>query len=80
MSVYTGILLIRCLYANGKRRLSTYKEIATTCFGVIGGWVTFFFNAWILLGAPILYMVLSGTNINEVRKKRFITLPVGVAC
>lgn len=68
MSVYTGILLIRCLYANGKQRLSSYKEIATSCFGVVGGWVTFFLNAWILLGAPILYMVLSGANLNELCK------------
>ncbi|CAO3624313.1 unnamed protein product [Mucor hiemalis] len=66
MSVYTGTLLIRCLYANGKQRLSSYKEIATSCFGVVGGWVTFFLNAWILLGAPILYMVLSGANLNEL--------------
>ncbi|KAI8876323.1 hypothetical protein K501DRAFT_232216, partial [Backusella circina FSU 941] len=66
MSVYTGVILIRCLYANGKRRLSSYKEIATSCFGVIGGWVCFFFNAWILLGAPILYMVLAGSNLQEL--------------
>lgn len=68
MSVYTGTLLIRCLYANGKRRLSSYKEIATSCFGAIGGWITFFLNAWILLGAPILYMVLSGSNLTELTK------------
>ncbi|KAI8369896.1 transmembrane amino acid transporter protein-domain-containing protein [Choanephora cucurbitarum] len=68
MSVYTGIILIRCLYANGRTRLTTYKEIATTAFGTIGGWITFFFNAWILLGAPILYMVLSGTNLNQLCK------------
>ncbi|KAG2211495.1 hypothetical protein INT46_008624 [Mucor plumbeus] len=68
MSVYTGIILIRCLYANGKARLTTYKEIATASFGWIGGWVTFFFNAWILLGAPVLYMVLSGTNLNQLCK------------
>ncbi|KAG2199100.1 hypothetical protein INT47_005104 [Mucor saturninus] len=66
MSIYTGIILIRCLYANGKTRLTTYKEVATTAFGAIGGWVTFFFNAWILLGAPILYMVLAGTNLNQL--------------
>ncbi|KAG2207342.1 hypothetical protein INT47_006816 [Mucor saturninus] len=66
MSVYTGIILIRCLYANGKARLTTYKEVATTAFGPIGGWVTFFFNAWILLGAPVLYMVLAGTNLNQL--------------
>ena len=68
MSVYTGIILIRCLYANGKQRLSTYKEVATSAFGWVGGWVTFFFNAWILLGAPVLYMVLAGTNLNQLCK------------
>jgi vesicular inhibitory amino acid transporter len=53
---------------NGKQRLSSYKEIATSCFGVIGGWVCFFFNTWILLGAPILYMVLAGSNLQELTK------------
>lgn len=66
MSTYTGIILIRCLYANGRVRLSTYKEIATSAFGQVGGWVTFVFNVFILLGAPILYMVLAGTNLNKL--------------
>ncbi|KAI8883424.1 hypothetical protein K501DRAFT_285345 [Backusella circina FSU 941] len=66
MSIYTGIILIRCLYANGESRLHTYKEIATSAFGRIGGWVTFFFNACIVLGAPVLYMVLAGTNFNQL--------------
>ncbi|RCH95527.1 hypothetical protein CU097_009792 [Rhizopus azygosporus] len=68
MSMYTGVILIRCLYANGKQRLLSYKEIATACFGAIGGWITFFFSAWITLGAPILYMVLSGDNLNALCK------------
>ncbi|CAO3617967.1 unnamed protein product [Mucor hiemalis] len=68
MSVYTGIILVRCLYANGKARLNTYKEVATTAFGQIGGWITFFFNVILLLGAPILYMVLAGTNMNALCK------------
>ncbi|KAI9481691.1 MAG: transmembrane amino acid transporter protein-domain-containing protein [Benjaminiella poitrasii] len=67
MSVYTAIILIRCLYAGGgKTRLNSYKDVATAAFGVIGGWVTFFFNAWIMLGAPVLYMVLSGANLNQL--------------
>ncbi|KAI8366163.1 transmembrane amino acid transporter protein-domain-containing protein [Blakeslea trispora] len=66
MSTYTATILIRCLYANGKARLATYKEIATSSFGWFGGWLTFFFNAWIVLGVPVLYLVLSGTNINTL--------------
>ncbi|RCI01698.1 hypothetical protein CU098_011204 [Rhizopus stolonifer] len=68
MSVYTGIILIRCLYANGKQRLSSYKDVARACFGRVGGWITFFFNSWITLGAPVLYMVLAGSNLNELCK------------
>ncbi|KAI8337781.1 transmembrane amino acid transporter protein-domain-containing protein [Blakeslea trispora] len=66
MSVYTGIILIRCLYANGKQRLSSYKDIAYACFGRVGSCVTFFFNSWITVGAPVLYMVLSGSNLNQL--------------
>ncbi|CEP13532.1 hypothetical protein [Parasitella parasitica] len=66
MSTYTASILISCLYANDKGRLSTYKEIATTAFGSIGGWITFFFNSWILLGVPVLYLVLGGNNINQL--------------
>lgn len=68
MSIYTSVLLVRCLYANGKTRLTTYKYIAYEAFGPIGGWVTFFFNAWILLGAPVLYLVLSGSDLNQLCK------------
>ncbi|KAG0170975.1 hypothetical protein DFQ28_004601 [Apophysomyces sp. BC1034] len=68
MSIYTGIILIRCLYANGKYRLSSFKEVATVSFGAIGGWVTFFFHSWVLLGAPVLYLVLAGDNINSIAK------------
>ncbi|CAO3617975.1 unnamed protein product [Mucor hiemalis] len=68
MSVYTAVLLIRCLYANGKKRLTTYKEIATEAYGQVGGWVTFFFNSWITIGGPILYLVLGGSNINTLCK------------
>ncbi|KAI9360121.1 transmembrane amino acid transporter protein-domain-containing protein [Pilaira anomala] len=66
MSVYTAVILVRCLYANGTHRLHTYKEVATLAYGKIGGWVAFFFNAWILLGGPILYIVLSGQNMNQL--------------
>ncbi|RCH77654.1 hypothetical protein CU098_002948, partial [Rhizopus stolonifer] len=80
---YTGVLLIRCLYANGKQRLLSYKEIATSCFGAIGGWVTFFFSAWITLGAPVLYMVLAGSNLSQLcegTKGDIGTVPWSIIC
>ncbi|KAL9558556.1 hypothetical protein MBANPS3_000846 [Mucor bainieri] len=68
MSIYTANLLVKCLYAGGgeAKRLTTYKDVATAAFGTVGGWITFFFNAWILLGGPVLYLVLSGQNINQL--------------
>ncbi|ORZ19512.1 transmembrane amino acid transporter protein-domain-containing protein [Absidia repens] len=66
MSTYTAIILIKCLYATGNKRLHNYKDVATVAFGALGGWVSFFFNAWITLGAPVLYMVLSGQNLNQL--------------
>ncbi|CAO3690882.1 unnamed protein product [Rhizopus microsporus] len=68
MSTYTGIILVRCLYTNGKNRLNTYKDVATAAFGSIGGWITFFFNAWIVVGVPVLYTVLAGSNFNQLCK------------
>ncbi|KAI8097708.1 transmembrane amino acid transporter protein-domain-containing protein [Halteromyces radiatus] len=68
MSTYTAIILIKCLYASGNKRMHTYKDVATAAYGVVGGWVSFFFSAWITLGAPILYMVLSGANLNQLCK------------
>jgi vesicular inhibitory amino acid transporter len=63
---YTGCILIKCLYVYKGRRLESYKEVATAAFGKIGGWIIFFFNAWILLGAPILYVLLAGQNLHSL--------------
>ncbi|SAM05490.1 hypothetical protein [Absidia glauca] len=59
----TGIILIRCLYHNGRTRLSSYQEIANDAFGIVGSWVAFFFTVVILLGVSVLFMMLSGGNL-----------------
>ncbi|KAI8075204.1 transmembrane amino acid transporter protein-domain-containing protein [Gongronella butleri] len=68
MSIYTGILLIRSIYALPDRRISTFKELATVSFGWIGGWTTFFLQCWLMIGVPSLYLVLAGQNINALCK------------
>ncbi|GAA5811733.1 hypothetical protein MFLAVUS_005175 [Mucor flavus] len=65
-SIYSGIVLIRCLYHNGRTRLSSYQEVAESAFGPIGGWVSFFFTAVTLIGVPVLYILLSGQNLHFV--------------
>ncbi|CAO3611726.1 unnamed protein product [Cunninghamella blakesleeana] len=66
LSSYTGVILIRCLYHNGKTRLSSYQEIAYDAFGSIGGWISFFFTFIILIGVPVLFMMLSGANLSSI--------------
>ncbi|KAG2233822.1 hypothetical protein INT48_005268 [Thamnidium elegans] len=80
LSVYTGILLIRSLYYDGKTRLSSYQEVATAAFGKIGGWIAFFFTAITLVGVPVLYLLLSGLNLHNVAKgtSAELTFPIWV--
>lgn len=63
MSVYTAILLMKCLYYNGKYRLESYQEIGRHAFGRVGLIAVWFFHTSIVIGAPVMYLILSGTEI-----------------
>ncbi|KAG0358661.1 transmembrane amino acid transporter protein-domain-containing protein [Gamsiella multidivaricata] len=63
MSIYTGILIIKCIYYNGHTRLASYQEIGQQAFGRIGLIAVWFFHTSIVLGAPVMYFILSGTEI-----------------
>ncbi|KAG1076498.1 hypothetical protein G6F42_025495 [Rhizopus arrhizus] len=79
-STYSGIILIRCLYHNGRTRLSSYQEVAESAFGKIGGWISFFFTAITLIGVPVLYILLAGQNLHAVCKGTSgeLTFPIWV--
>ncbi|KAF9133563.1 hypothetical protein BG015_003530 [Linnemannia schmuckeri] len=66
MSIYTAILLMKCLYYNGKYRLSSYQEIGRHAYGLPGLIAVWFFHTSIVLGAPIMYLILAGTEINSL--------------
>ncbi|KAG9068429.1 hypothetical protein KI688_010697 [Linnemannia hyalina] len=66
MSIYTGILIIKCIYYNGHTRLASYQEIGQHAFGRIGLIAVWFFHTSIVLGAPVMYFILSGTQIREL--------------
>ncbi|KAI9488811.1 transmembrane amino acid transporter protein-domain-containing protein [Zychaea mexicana] len=66
MSIYTGVIMQTCMYKGKNRRLASFKEIATTSFGSIGGWVSFFFTTWIYIGTAVLYVVLAASNLNQL--------------
>jgi amino acid permease len=60
MSMTSGNILVKCCYAAGPKRLSSYKEIGDAAFGPIGGWII------ILIGASMLFFVLIGGNLHSL--------------
>ncbi|KAF9916012.1 hypothetical protein BX616_004849 [Lobosporangium transversale] len=70
MSIYTGILIIKCIYYNGHTRLASYQEIGQHAFGRIGLIAVWFFHTSIVLGAPVMYFILSGTEIHGLTSSR----------
>ncbi|KAF9019914.1 hypothetical protein BGZ52_002972 [Haplosporangium bisporale] len=66
MAIYANQKLIQCLYYDGKNRLREYPDVAAAAFGLPGRiLVTFFYNS-IALGGPVLYLILTGTNIHDL--------------
>ncbi|KAG0244840.1 transmembrane amino acid transporter protein-domain-containing protein [Mortierella sp. GBAus27b] len=66
MAIYSNQKLIKCLYYDGRNRLREYPDVAAAAFGLPGRIVvTFFYNS-IALGGPILYLILTGTNIHDL--------------
>ncbi|OBZ89732.1 Vesicular inhibitory amino acid transporter [Choanephora cucurbitarum] len=80
LSIYTGVILIKSMYYDPKKRLSSYQEVATEAFGILGGWLAFFFTAITLIGVPVLYLLLSGLNIHNVAQgtSAELTFPIWV--
>ncbi|KAF9115763.1 hypothetical protein BGX27_006545 [Mortierella sp. AM989] len=66
MAIYANQKLIKCLYYDGRTRLKEYPDVAHAAFGLPGRIVaTFFYNS-IALGGPVLYLILTGTNIHDL--------------
>ncbi|KAG0089349.1 hypothetical protein BGZ93_009745 [Podila epicladia] len=66
MAIYSNQKLIQCLYYDGRNRLREYPDVAHAAFGLPGRiLVTFFYNS-IALGGPVLYLILTGTNIHDL--------------
>ncbi|CAG8737252.1 13534_t:CDS:2, partial [Cetraspora pellucida] len=66
MTQYTSIILIKCLYYDGKNRLSTYADIGYHAYGKIGKYILVGFNNLILLGIPIFFLLIAGKNLDNL--------------
>ncbi|SAL99820.1 hypothetical protein [Absidia glauca] len=63
MSVYSGIVLIRCLYYKPGHRIHDFKEIGVAAFSWPGYIVSSCLHLLNLFGCPALYLVLAGGNM-----------------
>ncbi|KAG1418465.1 hypothetical protein G6F58_005078 [Rhizopus delemar] len=68
MSVYSGIVLIRCLYHKPGKRLHDFKAIGTAAFGWAGYIVASVLHLLNLFGCPALYIVLASNNMTYLLK------------
>ncbi|KAJ3413865.1 Tetratricopeptide repeat protein 25 [Chytridiales sp. JEL 0842] len=62
---YSGRLLVKCLYANGvgAERLGGFPHVGLKAFGPRGKAMVEMFNSAMLIGVPIVYLILSGMNL-----------------
>ncbi|KAI8868774.1 hypothetical protein GQ42DRAFT_163907 [Ramicandelaber brevisporus] len=72
IGVYSGDLLIRCLYHDPKRRLLGYTAVGEAAFGKWGKWLTLPFHYVYCLGCVCVYIILAGETIH------MLVLPLGV--
>ncbi|CAO3595192.1 unnamed protein product [Absidia cylindrospora] len=68
MSVYSGIVLIRCLYYKPGHRLHDFKEIGVAAFSWPGYIISSCLHFLNLFGCPALYLVLAGGNMVTLLK------------
>ncbi|KAG9294342.1 hypothetical protein G9A89_001847 [Geosiphon pyriformis] len=62
-AVYSNNKLIETLYYDSKTRKNSITQIAQDAFGNLGFITVGFFSSCITLGCPVLYLILSGDNL-----------------
>ncbi|CAG8498802.1 2901_t:CDS:2 [Diversispora eburnea] len=67
ITLYTSVILIKCLYYDGKTRLKTFEDIGYHAFGNFGKYfLVGIFNNIILLGVSILFLILAGQSFDAL--------------
>ncbi|KAJ1957446.1 hypothetical protein IWQ62_005086 [Dispira parvispora] len=68
MAIFTGRLLIQCLYHKEGQRLSSYPEVGMAAYGPIAKYFIVVLHYAISLGAPCVYISLSGGGTYDLVK------------
>ncbi|KAK9729354.1 hypothetical protein K7432_000395 [Basidiobolus ranarum] len=66
LCIYSGHLLILCLYHNKKTRLSGYSEVGEAAFGKPGYYTIQAFVLWFYFGVGCIFIMLIATNVKEL--------------
>ncbi|KAK9729098.1 hypothetical protein K7432_000540 [Basidiobolus ranarum] len=66
ISVYTGSLLIKCLYYDRINRLSDYSSIGKAAYGKPGMIFIRVFHYSIQIGSAIVYILITGLNAHQL--------------
>ncbi|KAJ1925632.1 hypothetical protein IWQ60_004455 [Tieghemiomyces parasiticus] len=66
IAVFTGNLLIRCLYYKDGERLSSYPEIGLVSFGKAGKYIISVLNYSICLGGSCVYISIAGNSVYDL--------------
>ncbi|KAK9721372.1 hypothetical protein K7432_003479 [Basidiobolus ranarum] len=65
IAYYSGILLIKCLYVDGKR-LNNFSEVGQVAFGNSGRALVNFFTGSMLFGSSALFFILASINLRQL--------------
>ncbi|KAK9760729.1 hypothetical protein K7432_014933 [Basidiobolus ranarum] len=66
LCIYTGHLIILCLYHDKKTRLSGYSAVGEAAFGKPGYYIVHGFTLWFYFGVGCIFIMLIATNLKEL--------------
>jgi amino acid permease len=68
LAQYNAQLLIECLYSQPNGRLEGFAEVGQASFGKAGKWIVQILCFGMCLGISCIYIILVGSNIDELAK------------
>ncbi|RKP38194.1 transmembrane amino acid transporter protein-domain-containing protein [Dimargaris cristalligena] len=77
-SLFTGHLLIKCLYYKEGQRLSNFPDVGLAAFGKVGKYVVLVLHYSICLGSACVYINIAGKSVFDLGKNINMPVPMPV--